>query len=42
VVRDGAVVPGHQLTLTLACDHRIVFGALAADFLRRVTDLIEA
>jgi pyruvate dehydrogenase E2 component (dihydrolipoamide acetyltransferase) len=42
VVRDGAVVPGHQLTLTLACDHRIVFGALAADFLRRVTELIEA
>ena len=40
VLRDGAVVPGHQLTLTLACDHRIVFGALAAGFLRRVTELV--
>src|SRR6202012_3638842 len=41
VVRDGTVVPGHQLTLTLAADHRIVFGALAAGFLRRVTELVE-
>jgi pyruvate dehydrogenase E2 component (dihydrolipoamide acetyltransferase) len=41
VVRDGAVVPGHQLTLTLACDHRIVFGAHAAGFLRRVMELVQ-
>jgi pyruvate dehydrogenase E2 component (dihydrolipoamide acetyltransferase) len=41
VVRDGAVVPGHQLTLTLACDHRIVFGVQAAGFLRRVTELVQ-
>jgi pyruvate dehydrogenase E2 component (dihydrolipoamide acetyltransferase) len=41
VLRDGAVVPGHQLTLTLACDHRIVFGELAAGFLRRVTELVQ-
>jgi pyruvate dehydrogenase E2 component (dihydrolipoamide acetyltransferase) len=41
VLRDGAVVPGHQLTLTLTCDHRIVFGAQAAGFLRRVTELVQ-
>ncbi len=41
VVRDGAVVAGHQLTLTLATDHRIVFGVLAAGFLRRVAELVE-
>jgi pyruvate dehydrogenase E2 component (dihydrolipoamide acetyltransferase) len=41
VLRDGAVVPGHQLTLTLACDHRIVFGELAAAFLRRITELVQ-
>ena len=40
VLRDGAVVPGHQLTLTLSCDHRIVFGARAAGFLQRVTELV--
>ena len=41
VVRGGSVVAGHQLTLTLVSDHRIVFGALAAGFLRRVTELVE-
>lgn len=40
LVRDGAVVAGHQLTLTLVCDHRIVFGAQAAGFLQRVTELV--
>jgi pyruvate dehydrogenase E2 component (dihydrolipoamide acetyltransferase) len=41
VLRDGAVAPGHQLTLTLGCDHRIVFGAQAAGFLQRVTELVQ-
>ena len=36
VIRDGGVVPGHELTLTLACDHRILFGAQAARFLAAV------
>jgi pyruvate dehydrogenase E2 component (dihydrolipoyllysine-residue acetyltransferase) len=40
-VRDGGVVPGHQLALTLACDHRIVFGAYAAGFLARIAELVE-
>jgi pyruvate dehydrogenase E2 component (dihydrolipoyllysine-residue acetyltransferase) len=42
VVRDGVVSPGHQLTLTLTSDHRIVYGALAAGFLGRVVDLVQA
>jgi pyruvate dehydrogenase E2 component (dihydrolipoamide acetyltransferase) len=41
VVSEGAVVPGHQLTLTLACDHRILFGDQAAGFLRHVTELLQ-
>ncbi|HEY5189378.1 MAG TPA: 2-oxo acid dehydrogenase subunit E2 [Solirubrobacteraceae bacterium] len=36
VVRDGAVVPGRVLALTLACDSRILFGAHAAAFLAAV------
>ena len=40
VVRDGTVMPGHELTLTLASDHRIVFGAQATGFLRRVAELV--
>ncbi len=42
VLRDGAVVPGHQLTLTLTTDHRIVFGAQAAGFLGRIVELVQA
>jgi pyruvate dehydrogenase E2 component (dihydrolipoamide acetyltransferase) len=42
VVRDGAVVPGRTMELTLACDHRILYGAEAALFLARVRELLEA
>lgn len=41
VVRNGAVSVGHQLTLTLTTDHRIVYGAQAAGFLGRVVDLLQ-
>jgi pyruvate dehydrogenase E2 component (dihydrolipoamide acetyltransferase) len=41
VVRDGAVVPGRVLTLTLACDHRILFGTRAAAVLERIVELVE-
>ncbi|WP_320671839.1 2-oxo acid dehydrogenase subunit E2 [Patulibacter defluvii] len=41
VVRDGALVPGHRLRLTLTCDHRIVYGADAARFLARLRELLE-
>jgi len=41
VVRAGSVVAGHTLRLTLACDHRILHGADAAAFLRRVRELLE-
>jgi pyruvate dehydrogenase E2 component (dihydrolipoamide acetyltransferase) len=41
VVRDGAIVARQTLTLTLAIDHRILYGADAAQFLGRVRDLLE-
>jgi pyruvate dehydrogenase E2 component (dihydrolipoamide acetyltransferase) len=41
VIRDGAVVPGHRMTLTLAADSRILFGAHAARFLGAVADALE-
>lgn len=41
VVRNGAVTAGHQLTLTLTSDHRIVYGAQAAAFLGRVVELVQ-
>ena len=33
VVAGGEVVPGHVVKLTLACDHRILYGEAAAAFL---------
>jgi pyruvate dehydrogenase E2 component (dihydrolipoamide acetyltransferase) len=41
VVREGAVVPGHVMPVTLACDHRILYGADAAEFLGRIRALLE-
>ena len=40
VVRDGEIVPGHRMSMTLACDHRILYGADGAQFLARVRDLL--
>jgi pyruvate dehydrogenase E2 component (dihydrolipoamide acetyltransferase) len=42
VVRDGEVVARNTMILTLACDHRILYGANAAQFLARVRELLEA
>ncbi len=42
VVSNGAVVPGKRMALTVACDHRILYGADAAQFLARVRALLEA
>ena len=41
VVKDGKVVPGAVMKLTLSCDHRVVDGALGADFLRTLKTLLE-
>ncbi|MDA9863715.1 pyruvate dehydrogenase complex dihydrolipoamide acetyltransferase [Flavobacteriales bacterium] len=41
VVRDGAVVPGKIMKLTLSCDHRAVDGATGAAFLQEVKSLLE-
>lgn len=41
VVKDGQVVPGKRMKLTLSCDHRIVDGALGAQFLGTVKKYLE-
>jgi len=37
----GKVAIGHRMTLTLACDHRVIYGAQAAAFLARVAQLLQ-
>jgi len=41
VPRDGRIVVRNVMPLTLACDHRILYGADAAQFLARVRELLE-
>jgi pyruvate dehydrogenase E2 component (dihydrolipoamide acetyltransferase) len=41
VVRDGEITGAHLMQVDLACDHRILYGAPAAEFLARVRTLLE-
>jgi pyruvate dehydrogenase E2 component (dihydrolipoamide acetyltransferase) len=41
VVKNGQIVPGLVMNLGLSCDHRVVDGAVAAEFLSEVKKLIE-
>jgi pyruvate dehydrogenase E2 component (dihydrolipoamide acetyltransferase) len=41
VVKDGAIVPGQRMSLTLSCDHRVVDGATGAQFLNALRELVE-
>jgi len=41
VVKNGEVVPGNVMKVTLSCDHRVVDGATGAAFLQTVKSLLE-
>jgi pyruvate dehydrogenase E2 component (dihydrolipoamide acetyltransferase) len=41
VVHDGELAARHTMTLMLACDHRILYGAEAAQFLARIRELLQ-
>lgn len=41
VVKNGAVVPGKEMVLTLSADHRVIDGSLAAQFIKTVQRLLE-
>ena len=41
VVKDGSIVVGNTMKLTLACDHRVVDGLTGAKFLQSLKPLIE-
>ncbi|GAB5554739.1 MAG: pyruvate dehydrogenase complex dihydrolipoamide acetyltransferase [Saprospiraceae bacterium] len=41
VVKDGNIVVGNRMKVTLSCDHRVVDGATAAQFLQTFKGIIE-
>ena len=42
VVRNGQVVPGHEMSMTMSSDHRVIDGAMAAAYLNSVKQFLEA
>lgn len=42
VVKNGQVVVGHRMKVTLSCDHRVVDGASGAEFLQTFKSLLES
>jgi pyruvate dehydrogenase E2 component (dihydrolipoyllysine-residue acetyltransferase) len=41
VVRDGEITTARQMAITLACDHRVLYGSDGAEFLARVRSLLD-
>jgi pyruvate dehydrogenase E2 component (dihydrolipoamide acetyltransferase) len=41
VVKDGQVVPGKLMEMTLSCDHRILYGADGAEFLAEIKRILQ-
>jgi len=41
VVREGRVVAGRSMSLTLSCDHRVIDGVLGALLLKQIRTLVE-
>jgi pyruvate dehydrogenase E2 component (dihydrolipoamide acetyltransferase) len=41
VVKGGAVVPGKTMRLTLSSDHRVIDGAMGAEFMATLRQLLE-
>lgn len=41
VVKNGAVVPGKTMKVTMSCDHRVVDGAVGSAFLKTLKDFLE-
>lgn len=41
IVKDGQLVPGNVMKVTLSCDHRVVDGATGAGFLQTFKEMLE-
>jgi pyruvate dehydrogenase E2 component (dihydrolipoamide acetyltransferase) len=41
VVKNGQIVVGHVMSMTMSSDHRVVDGAMAAQYLATVRELLE-
>src|SRR5258705_1663660 len=37
----GAIIPGYRMSITMSCDHRVIDGALGAEYLKELRHLLE-
>ena len=40
IVKDGQLVPGNVMKVTLSCDHRVVDGAVGSAFLQTLKGIV--
>ena len=38
---EGAIVPAYRMKIGMSCDHRVVDGAIGADYLKVLRHLLE-
>jgi len=41
IVKDGQLVPGYVMKVTMSCDHRVVDGVVGSAFLQTLKQLLE-
>jgi pyruvate dehydrogenase E2 component (dihydrolipoamide acetyltransferase) len=41
IIKNGQIVPGNEMTLTLSGDHRVIDGVAGAEFLKTMQNLLE-
>jgi pyruvate dehydrogenase E2 component (dihydrolipoamide acetyltransferase) len=41
IVKNGEIVPGNVMKVTLSCDHRVVDGAIGSAFLKTLKEYLE-
>ena len=41
IVKNGEIIPGNIMKVTMSCDHRLVDGATGAKFLKTLKELLE-
>ncbi|MEM6767066.1 MAG: pyruvate dehydrogenase complex dihydrolipoamide acetyltransferase [Bacteroidota bacterium] len=41
IIKEGEIVPGNMMKVTLSCDHRVVDGASGSAFLKTLKELLE-
>ena len=42
IVKEGGIISGHTMRVTLSCDHRLVDGVVGSKFLNTLKEMLES